>query len=191
MNCIKCGARLSDGATYCIRCGTYQVEEDQKNEQLNEVETNNKDINYDILVQAYIGKRYNSFIYSKFSWGCFFLGPLYCLCRKMYSYSLFYVCVLLITSFLSRLVTWWFEIICILVICWFFGYKFKSSYLEKVKRRVNKIVINNPELDMVMLQEKCRKKGGLNVFWVVVATLYNVFLIFAFCSLIILSFNIM
>lgn len=172
MKCIKCGVNLNQGASYCIRCGSYQDEIQQENNKSSQNIRSDKNINYDILERSYVGKKYNSFIYSRFSWLCFLFGPLYTLSRKMYSFSIIYLLVVSIVFSLSGLVTWWFQLVSVIVINCFFSYIFKKSYLEKVKTRVNKIVLDNPNLDMVMLQEKCRKKGGLNWFFVVICSLF-------------------
>lgn len=83
MKCINCGVNLNDGTSFCIRCGSYQNDNQVPTDKKSENVKINRDINYDILEKVYVGKKYNSFIYSGFSWLCFFVGPLYTLSRKI------------------------------------------------------------------------------------------------------------
>lgn len=201
MKCINCDANLGDDATYCMRCGSFQsanptqvsnnqnmtgqpqlqVYPNASNTIMNQIANASPSDSIDTnkLSEAYIGKKYNRFFYSSFSWGYLFLGPLYAFCRRMYSFGLTNILIafligLIFTIFPNATTTGVnvvniIEFIIILIVQIYFSFKFKGKYVETVDQRVKKMAKDNPNLDMVMLQEKCRRGGGLNIFWVIVS----------------------
>lgn len=175
MKCINCGANLNDGATYCIRCGSVLSDGGKSvikvNKESNRKSLNNEDI--DNLVKAYVGNKYDRFIYSGFSINYFLFGPIYGFTRRMYSFSILNLVLYWVISFIGNFINnEYFTWIGLIVLNLFFSFELKKQYLYKVKERVNKIIDKNPNLDIVMLQNICIKKGGLNLFFLIINIIY-------------------
>lgn len=172
MKCTNCGANLKDDASYCIRCGS-KINSDGISIS-NNVNKNRKSLNnYDLdnLLKAYVGNNYNKFIYSSFSILYFLLGPIYGFARRMYSFSIIYIIVNSIVIYISSKIDQTLPIVLSFILLIIFSLNFKKQYINTAKVRVNKIIDNNLDLDIVMLQNKCSKKGGLNILFVILPIL--------------------
>lgn len=172
MKCTNCGANLKDDASYCIRCGS-KINNDGISIS-NNVNENRKSLNnYDLdnLLKAYVGNNYNKFIYSSFSILYFLLGPIYGFARRMYSFSIVHVIVNFIVIYISSKINQTLPIILSFILLIIFSLNFKKQYINTAKVRVNKIIDSNLDLDIVMLQNRCSKKGGLNILFVILPIL--------------------
>lgn len=181
MKCINCGAEFRNDIEYCMRCGTYLktgvtvVENDQG--------VNTLRVDKESLVKTYIGNSYHKFVYNDFSFLYLLFGPLYGMSRKMYLYSVLNVIVLVIIYMCKNLVKEYVFIALILLIMLFFSFGFNNAYIRSVRKKVDKLVLKNSNLDVVRLQSICRKNGGLNLLF----TFINIIITIGILAIIVIS----
>lgn len=166
MKCINCGAEFRNDIEYCMRCGTYLktgVTISSNDQSISTIRIDNES-----LVKTYIGNSYHKFIYNNFSLLYFLYGPLYGFSRKMYSYSLVNILLLLIVVLGRSYVKEYVFVGIIIMVMLVFSVSFNNFYIRKVRKKVDKLVLKNSNLDAVRLQSICRKNGGLNLFFTII-----------------------
>lgn len=122
-----------------------------------------KDIDNKLLI-GYIGNKYEKIIRKKFSVSAFFLSSIYLIYRKQYLPAIAISIVASIADFISPVIYYIIYVIFIIVL----GINFNKWYVEYAKKQINKIKANNPNASVNQLIDICRKKGGTNVWGVVV-----------------------
>lgn len=173
MKCVNCGAEFRNNIQYCMRCGTYLttgVTVEQK-DQISNIPTVNKDL----LVKSYVGNSYINFVYKHFSFLFFLFGPLYGFSRKMYLYS-FLEALLIAIAVASRALFQreYYVVVAVILIMLLFSFNFKKIYMKKCIKKVDKIVERNANQDVVMLQNICKKAGGLNIFFTIINVIVGI-----------------
>lgn len=198
--CSKCGSSINQGEKFCRVCGTeVAVNIIQQNNQPystnQEFATQNQNIqppttnsvySDETLIKAYIGKKAEKIMTSKFSVWAFFFGPIYLLYRKMYLYGLALWLIYVIAGiFLSE-----YSLTISLAGSIFLGIKFKDLYLKHVQEQVTKIKQKNPGLSYELLTLNCSKKGTENiVFVLIISAMLFLLLIYAIVSIIVYFVN--
>ena len=186
MYCFRCGTKVSENTKYCPHCGADIMEElkrysypiDNKNMPKEEPKRINQthseqylySLKYsfgdnDTLIRAYVGNNYDNIKKQSFSFATFFFGPIYFLYRKLYLLGLCYIILSVILS----------PIAIILHIGRSIGFKY--IYFNTVKKRVDKIKLENKNMDKETILNLCKKKGGVNILIVIILCIIPIFII--------------
>ena len=186
MYCFRCGTKVSENTKYCPHCGADIIEElkrysypiDNKNMPKEEPKRINQthseqylySLKYsfgddDTLIRAYVGNNYDNIKKQSFSFATFFFGPIYFLYRKLYILGLCYIILSVILS----------PIAIILHIGISIGFKY--IYFNTVKKRVDKIKLENKNMDKETILNICKKKGGVNILIAIICIIIPIVLI--------------
>ena len=186
MNCPNCGFKVNENENFCRSCGT-RVRQTSQNDSTVENNINKPNTGYDYhsqfqnvnnvqdinnpgnnyyaeLIDAYIGKNADKIKSGKFSWPSFFFGVLYVLYRKMWLLWLIIVAISAVASLIIPLPALIEYIISGIII----GLIFNKVYVNKVRKKVEKIVRENPGKTKEELKTICSKKGGTTIIPVVI-----------------------
>ena len=206
MICQKCGKKVGKKELFCPSCGYYLGDEDAK--KLGEKDEFSEDLsstefekeNFEIkdasgtkkgefsyenedLLEAFIGEDYKLIKKSPFNIWAFLLNWMYLLYRKLYITGIIGLVISWIVIVFIRQYVW----IYIGIVMIALGLFFSKYYIFISKKKVEKIIQNNPEEDRFNLETICRQKGGVNV--VIALIIYLVFLIIVFFSLVSFVYN--
>ena len=149
----------------------------QQNNNYNQTYMNNySDEN---LINAYIGKNAEKLKQGGFSINTFFFGTLYVLYRKMWLLGLLWmVGGILVSSILGN-----FGYIILIAANILISVQFKKWYLEHVRKKVQKIKMDNNGASQEQLVMLCNKKGGTTILPIVIfVILYAIITAFAISS---------
>jgi len=186
MNCPNCGFKVNENENFCRSCGT-RVRQTSQNDSTVENNINKPNTGYDYhsqfqnvnnvqdinnpgnnyyaeLIDAYIGKNADKIKSGKFSWPSFFFGVLYVLYRKMWLLWLIIVAISAVASLIIPLPALIEYIISGIII----GLIFNKVYVNKVRKKVEKIVRENPGKTKEELKAICSKKGGTTIIPVLI-----------------------
>lgn len=172
MFCPNCGSKIYEEEQFCKYCGAKLNK--------NIYNFNNENNNYSIvsdedLIKAYVGDNYEKISNNSFSLPTFFLGIFYFLYRKMYLYSFFLFLGFIISSILFDNYIYIIEIVISILL----SINFSKIYMSFVKKKVNKIKIENGSKDNNELLVLCKKKGGTSIASVLI-TFFSFFIIIIF-----------
>lgn len=176
MYCFRCGTKVSENTKYCPHCGADVLEELKrysygesenipKEEPKRINQTHNDQYLYslkysygdnDTLIRAYVGENYEKIKKEQFSLATFFLGSLYFFYRKLYLFGIIYIMLSIL----------FFPIFFVVHV--FISIGFKYIYFNTVKKRVEKIKLENKNMDKDTILNICKKKGGTNILIVIV-----------------------
>ena len=112
------------------------------------------------LIALYIGKNYNKIKNNKWSWPAFFFPVPYLFYRKQWKVGGIALIAIMVASLI--LSTIGLSVIGILannLVGIYFGLKFNEHYLAYVQNDVSEILRNNPNKNMMEVQEIIKKKG--------------------------------
>ena len=203
MICKKCGKKIGKKELFCPYCGYYAGDNDkelaEETEDFEEKKVFEKEqfkikdasatrkgqFSYENedLLEAFIGEDYKLIKKSPFNIWAFLLNWMYLLYRKLY-----------ITGIIGLLISW-IVIVFLREIIWIYiafvmialGLSFSSYYIFISKKKVEKIIRDNPNEDRFYLEAICRQKGGVNV--VLALVIYLVFLVIVFFSIVSFTVN--
>ena len=131
------------------------------------------------LLRAYVGNNYQKIISMPFNIFGFLFTALYVLYRKMYSYSLILLAILVAVFIFIKSPIIVFIIYLILAI--FIGFTINRIYISSAKRKVNNIKQKNINMHYQEIKDICSLNGGTSIRGVISITL-----IVVVCSLAIL-----
>ncbi len=194
-NCPKCGSVVNQGESFCKVCGSQiSSSNDLDQNQVNNNQNLQFNSNYnnivqddDDLIDAYIGKNSNMIKNSRFSIFSFFFNPIYSFYMKMWLLGFIVITINVafmmflesvsysINYSISYLVSYIVMPVTNLVV----AFNFNKWYLNKVRKKVQKIKAKNPEKTKDELIVICKKKGGTTIIPIII------------CICIILAFIIM
>ena len=143
-------------------------EKQQKNFQLINLINNGNTLDEKLLI-AYIGNNYEKIMQKKFSVPALFLSWIYTLYRKVYLPSIIGMIVIIILAFLPPTIYYILTFAFVIVL----GIYFNKWYITYAKKQINKIKMNNKNVNENELINICIKKGGTNV-WIAIL-IYVVF----------------
>lgn len=199
MKCKNCGKRIKKQELFCHSCGYYNgdstnvswdneadlLAEDkkeeqkptEKNEESEEFAYENED-----LLEAFIGDDYKAIKNSKFNIWAFLLSWVYFIYRKLLiigSVGLL-IAGLIIVFIRSLLIVY---LIISMIAC---GFAFNPIYINIAKKKIEKMINDNPDEDRYTLSNLAMEKGGESIIYALV--FYAIFLIIIFFALV--PFNI-
>lgn len=120
-------------------------------------------ITSDDLIEDFIGKNYEKISKRKYNLSAFFFGIFYLLYRKLYLEGIILFFILIFSSlFLSLInpgIALLLEILVNLILCLFFN----KYYLDKAKKKIDKIKNKNKNKSITDLKNICKKAGGTNI----------------------------
>lgn len=142
-------------------------------------------------IESYIGPNYSTIKSGRFSISAFIFGGFYMLYRKMYSYAFLYFALIIASNILLD----GFSDAVNIAINIIMAFKFNTSYLAHVERKVEQIKQSNFDKTSTELLEECRKKGGVSlnaavlipIIIIVITTI--VFLYFGYTTIVDLPSN--
>jgi len=177
MICPNCKNHVEEKYSFCPKCGeklkpvknNYKDHDNQYN--YSEIYSNisqKKVTSEEDYLKAYMGNSYNYIKQEKFSVIAFIFGPLYLLYKKLWSYSLLLLLVIIAIALedLNIAAT------CTIIINLYLGFKFNSMYLELVNRKVEEIKISNPDKSSTELLQVCQKKGNNNNIFIILLIIF-------------------
>ena len=199
MKCKNCGKRIKKQELFCHSCGYYngdstnvswdneadlfaedkkeEQEPTEKNEESEEFAYENED-----LLEAFIGDDYKAIKNSKFNIWAFLLSWVYFIYRKLLiigSVGLL-IAGLIIVFIRSLLIVY---LIISMIAC---GFAFNPIYINIAKKKIEKMINDNPDEDRYTLSNLAMEKGGESIIYALV--FYAIFLIIIFFALV--PFNI-
>lgn len=217
MRCRNCGKKLREKEKFCTVCGYYNdgkdddfqvdgvlfdndldLSDDSEIEENNELDdtgefdlkanasgTRDNEFYYkdEKFLEAFIGEDYKLIKKSPFNIYAFLLNWMYVLYRKMYVIG---IVGMLITGIIILLQPK-FLIIYLLFVMLILGLSFNKVYILISKIKVERIVNKNAGTDNFMMENICKKKGGVKVSYALL--IYFIFLILVFFGLFTVSYN--
>lgn len=199
MKCKNCGKRIKKQELFCHSCGYYngdstnvswdneadlfaedkkeEQEPTEKNEESEEFAYENED-----LLEAFIGDDYKTIKNSKFNIWAFLLSWVYFIYRKLLiigSVGLL-IAGLIIVFIRSLLIVY---LIISMIAC---GFAFNPIYINIAKKKIEKMINDNPDEDRYTLANLAMEKGGESIIYALI--FYAIFLIIIFFALV--PFNI-
>lgn len=149
------------------------------NDVVNDVTDDDVSASDQELLMAYVGKNYKKIVSMPFNVFGFLFTVLYVLYRKMYSYSLILLAILVaVFIFIKSPII---VLIIYLILAIFIGFTINKIYISSAKRRVNKIKQKNINMHYQEIRDICSLNGGTSIRGVISITL-----IVVVCSLAIL-----
>ncbi len=138
----------------------------------------------DELVALYIGKNYNKIKNNKWSWPAFFFPVPYLFYRKQWKVGgITLIAVMVASSILSNIGLGVIGVFTNNIAGIYFGLNFNVHYLSYVQNDVSEILQNNPNKNIMEIQEIIKKKGkpakAVIFYFIGLAILLMIFL-FAF-----------
>ncbi len=182
MRCPKCNTELNPTSKYCNKCGEkisdhneehetqyvyskayskyYEKFDNNHNDQYSYSSTYSKTNNFKITsdedyIKNYIGNNYEKIKKEGFSLCGFIFGPLYLVYRKIWSYLLLFIIIIIAVYYVD--ITMIPAIYAILSL--FIGLKVNNIYMTYATRKVDEIKISNPDKSSTEIYEICGKKG--------------------------------
>ncbi len=168
MYCNKCGKKLKENANFCNNCGSPVENKVDDKYDYNKTSS----INDEDLIKAYVGNNYYSIKNTKFSIPTFFLGTYYFLYRKMWLQVLLVILISIASLVISIVTEMWYISFATSLYMIFISIKFSDIYLDTVRKRVEKIKMNNPDKTSKELLDICKSKGGVSVLAVVITVIF-------------------
>ena len=135
-HCLSCGSNVNPGDKYCRVCGARLVNNEENMEQFQMPITNNDDI----LVDAFMGEKANSFKTGSFSVYAFLFGAIYALYRKMWLVGITWLFIGIISTIFLKTISGIISLVVNLYIC----YQFNTWYINHAREQVKKIKEENP-----------------------------------------------
>ena len=172
-NCPRCNSAIKPGEMFCKDCGFRVANNQSSNQNLQQPALAN--INEEELVNIFIGKNVNSLKKKGFSLNAFIFGFIYVLYRKMWILGLAWFGVMVFANiFLFPI-----SIIIAIFIRIIMGVTFKDIYIKHVYEQVTKIKLENKDMSIEYISEKCKKRGGTTIVLIIVAVaFYTVVILF-------------
>lgn len=199
MKCKNCGKRIKKQELFCNSCGYYNgdstavswdneadlLAEEKKEEQKSiEKKEEQEEFAYENedLLEDFIGDDYKAIKNSKFNIWAFLLSWEYFIYRKLFIIgSVGLLLTGLILLFLRSFLIVFLAIS--MIIC---GFAFNPIYIIIAKKKIEKIIDNNPDEDRYTLSNLAMEKGGESL--VLALVFYAIFIVIIFFALV--PFNI-
>lgn len=159
MVCPRCGNVVNDGENFCRVCGSPLnfTQNDYINNQ-------NKVVDDNTLIKAYIGPNADKLTNNSFSWCSFLFGGLYFFYRKMYLLG----GIALLISFLLTYYAKSYSVLSLIFLV-LIGIYFKKYYLNEVSKKVERIKKENATKNTNDLIQICNKEGGTSLGMLILA----------------------
>ena len=129
--------------------------------------------NEEEYLEAYIGNNYKKVKKEYFSIPSLILGPINLLYRKIYVPGILLLAIISIAYYCNSNIGFLLNIIVNL----FLFFKFNKMYYESANRRIDEIIISNPDKTKEELLDMCRQKGKPFIVLVVFILLFIIVLI--------------
>lgn len=184
MICPKCKVNLNNDCKFCPRCGELFYSEDV-DFKLNKFNLENK------LLEVYFPPSKIQFNFYNISFGFLIGNFLYAFLKKVYDVAVIsFLSFLLFTLMIFRGIPFIFEslgfafmfvvsLILLSIFCFlFYVFKFNDLYLQNVKCRINRIIRDNPDKEMVELINICKEDNKKNYLVAFLSFLLMALLIF-------------
>lgn len=202
--CPHCGALINNGDTICSVCGSYIIPNqtpyqeysepvnynDQTFGQTNyDLNSQNTEINNDILIDTYIGKNVDKIKNRNFSIWALLFGPFYTWYRKLYKITIIWVILNIILTAVGTITKIGYISLIVLILNIVIAIRFKSIYLKKVNKSIEKIKSENKEKHSEDLISICSKKGSVTLIPVIIGIITLIFTIIILVTTIIFTGN--
>ena len=129
--------------------------------------------NEEEYLEAYIGNNYKKVKKEYFSIPSLILGPINLLYRKIYVPGILLLAIISIAYYCNSNIGFLLNMIVNL----FLSFKFNKMYYESANRRIDEIIISNPDKTKEELLDMCRQKGKPFIVLVVFILLFIIVLI--------------
>lgn len=173
MYCKNCGAKVSEKANFCNRCG--------KSLSLESSDSSGFSTDYisdDDFRKAYVFNHYEKLKEERFSVPFFFLNGYYLFYRKMWLYA--FLWILFVVGI--NIFTFFYEIPYLFLVLLFFriflSFYISKIYLRFVDQKIEKIKQKNLDKTKQEILHICRKKGGVSVLAVILSIIFMCTVIF-------------
>ncbi len=212
MKCKNCGKRIKKQELFCPSCGYYngdatavswdddqdllaeEIKEEMPLKEENEnpkEENNEKEENIEEefvyenedLLEDFIGEDYKSIKKGVFNIWAFLLSWIYFLYRKTYIIGTIGIFITGLVVLFARSLLPVYIIICMIA----GGFAFNPLYIMIAKRKIDKMINEDPDNDRYTLSNQAMEKGGVSL--VSALLIYSVFLIIIFFLMIPFQYN--
>ena len=185
--CSKCGFAINEGDSFCKSCGERLISGSNSNEQVNNnmnyqnnsVQMNNNvqgqdsGINFEELVNVYIGNNAYQIRKGGFSINMLFFSYFYILYRKMWLLGLAWFAGVSIVAAIFGEYASLIVLICNIVM----AFRIKDIYVKYAREKVRKIVQENPGMNYAQLVTLCSAKGGTTAWPIFLIIVLQIFFI--------------